>query len=242
MPFTSQVATEILVLCARRCCICRRFCGKKMQLHHIIPEAAGGDDSADNCIPLCLECHEEVGSYNPAHPIGRKFTGEELKRHRDLWFEFVKAHPERLAYSVDSLLRSNLVVAPATAEILAVVEPHYHEATIWSKEKGSIVQEVFAAKVRNQGARSIYVDVIGFTAGEVRYPGLFSPYSSKSHDEASEILPGRSQIFSFFGVKLEESDLPKLDGMYLITGTGHEFISKNVKLDRLVDDLRKDTT
>lgn len=67
-----------------------------MQLHHIIPESDGGPDTAENCIPLCLDCHEEVGSYNPKHPIGRKFSPEELRLHRDFWFEVVRLHPERL--------------------------------------------------------------------------------------------------------------------------------------------------
>jgi HNH endonuclease len=67
-----------------------------MQLHHIMPESVGGPDTAENCIPLCLDCHEEVGSYNPKHPIGRKFSPEELTLHRDLWFEVIRLHPERL--------------------------------------------------------------------------------------------------------------------------------------------------
>lgn len=54
-----------------------------MELHHIKQAADGGDNSADNCIPLCLDCHAEVRSYNPHHPKGRKFTETELKGHRD---------------------------------------------------------------------------------------------------------------------------------------------------------------
>ena len=33
--------------------------------------ADGGDNSVDNCIPLCFNCHAEVKSYNPKHPKGR---------------------------------------------------------------------------------------------------------------------------------------------------------------------------
>lgn len=99
MPFSQKVASEVLVLCARRCCICRQFCGARMQLHHIIPEAKGGTDTEENCIPLCLNCHEEVGSYNACHPISRKFSPDELKRHRDAWFDFVRNYSERLAHS-----------------------------------------------------------------------------------------------------------------------------------------------
>ncbi len=74
-----------------------------MQTHHIIQEADGGSDTLDNCIPLCLDCHGEVVSYNPKHPIGRKFTAEELRQHRDFWFDFVKANPERINAASDLL-------------------------------------------------------------------------------------------------------------------------------------------
>jgi len=102
MPFSREIADEALVRCARRCCICRKFCGTRMQLHHIDQESDGGADTLDNCIPLCLDCHAEVGSYNPQHPIGRKFSPDELKRHRDLWFDFVERHPERLNNSPEA--------------------------------------------------------------------------------------------------------------------------------------------
>ena len=236
MPFNNSVATEALVLCARRCCICRNFSGTKMHLHHIEPEGRGGPDTLENCIPLCLHCHEEVGSYNPAHPIGRKFSKEELKRHRDVWFDFVKSHPERLNYSSDSLFRPpQTIISASTPEILATVEQYYHEVGVFSPDKGHRREEVFAAKVRNQGTRSIYVDIIGFTAGDREHPGLFSPYSAKSHDEAGEIASGHTQVFSCFGVKLPPDELRCLDGMFLVTGSGHKFINKNMSLERLME-------
>jgi len=105
MPFSREVADVVLVRCARRCCICRKFCGPRMQTHHIVQEADGGDDTLDNCIPLCLDCHAEVNSYNSQHPIGRKYTSDELKKHRDVWFDFVKQHPDRLNNSTEKFFR-----------------------------------------------------------------------------------------------------------------------------------------
>jgi len=96
-----------------------------MQTHHITQEADGGSDTLDNCIPLCLDCHGEVVSYNPKHPIGRKFSPEELKRHRDIWFDFVKANPEKVnaasaTFCVQSEKRgSNFIQAPAEPELSA---------------------------------------------------------------------------------------------------------------------------
>ena len=87
MGFPQNVADEVLVKCGRHCCLCGKYAGQKMELHHIRQAADGGEDTADNCIPLCLDCHAEVASYNPRHPKGRKYTETELKGHRDRVFK-----------------------------------------------------------------------------------------------------------------------------------------------------------
>jgi hypothetical protein len=205
-----------------------------MQVHHIVPEAQGGPDTIQNAIPLCFDCHEEVGSYNPAHPMGRKFSCDELRRHRDLWFEFVKAHPERLAPADDSLLRHLGPRVTSTAEVCATVEPHYEMARVWSRPRGEHDKEVLYARVRNRGSRDIFVEVIGFTAGERRLPGLFSPRSAKDDaNEARQIAAGASQLFSFYGVTMDSDDITRIDGMFVILGTGEQFVNKQTSMDRV---------
>ena len=83
MAFSQAIADEVFVRCGRHCCLCGVFAGQKMELHHIKQVADGGEDSIENCIPLCLNCHAEVKAYNPKHPKGRKYTETELKGHRD---------------------------------------------------------------------------------------------------------------------------------------------------------------
>ena len=83
MGFPTHIADEVFVRCGRHCCLCDKYAGMKMELHHIIQVADGGSDDIDNCIPLCFDCHAEVKSYNPKHPKGRQFTPNELKGHRD---------------------------------------------------------------------------------------------------------------------------------------------------------------
>ena len=63
MSFPQKVADEVLVRCGRHCCLCGRYAGGKIELHHIKQVADGGEDTADNCIPLCLDCHAEVKAY-----------------------------------------------------------------------------------------------------------------------------------------------------------------------------------
>lgn len=64
-----------------------------MHLHHIIPKAEGGPDTIENAIPVCLDCHAEIESRSN---MGRRFTPDELRHHRDRWFATVGDHPEVL--------------------------------------------------------------------------------------------------------------------------------------------------
>ncbi len=83
MPFSKKVKAAAFIKCGRHCCICGKFAGKNMECHHIVQEADGGDNSEENCIPLCLDCHADVKSFNPHHPKGSSFTPSELRGHRD---------------------------------------------------------------------------------------------------------------------------------------------------------------
>ena len=83
MAFDRDQVADLLVQCHRRCCICHRFCGFKMETDHITPPNEGGTDDIDNALPVCFECHAEIHCYNTDHPRGRKFTAEELVSKRE---------------------------------------------------------------------------------------------------------------------------------------------------------------
>ncbi|MBI1993515.1 MAG: HNH endonuclease, partial [Deltaproteobacteria bacterium] len=97
MPFSDKEATELLAQCHRRCCICHRFCGFKMELDHIDPKGENGPDTIDNAMPVCFECHAEIHAYNDKHPRGRKYRPEELKKHKEQWLELCKSSAAFLA-------------------------------------------------------------------------------------------------------------------------------------------------
>ena len=99
MPFPRKDVEYFLVACHRRCCICYRFCGVKIEIDHIVPTAEGGTDTVDNAIPVCFECHAEIHSYNDKHPRGRKFTPDELRGHKEQWLELCKNKPEMFLYA-----------------------------------------------------------------------------------------------------------------------------------------------
>ena len=37
----------------------------KVQFHHLVSRAQGGDDVADNIVPVCAPCHEQLTRRNP---------------------------------------------------------------------------------------------------------------------------------------------------------------------------------
>jgi tetratricopeptide (TPR) repeat protein len=87
MAFPKKVVEDLLVACNRCCCICHKYCGTKIEVHHIIPQSEGGQDTMENAIALCFNCHAEVMSYNINHPKGRKFSPRELMKHKEQWLK-----------------------------------------------------------------------------------------------------------------------------------------------------------
>jgi hypothetical protein len=78
---------KMMVKCARRCCICRRFRPTKLQVHHIVERSQGGANDEDNLIVTCMSCHTDVHS---KVPFARRFSVEELKGHRDTLVRMVE--------------------------------------------------------------------------------------------------------------------------------------------------------
>jgi hypothetical protein len=93
MPFSKSVKEEALVKARRHCCVCHEFAGLYVNVHHIVPETDGGKSEIENAIVLCLRCHGEAGHYNLRHPMGNKYSLDELLRHRHEWFKWCEQNP-----------------------------------------------------------------------------------------------------------------------------------------------------
>jgi hypothetical protein len=96
MTFNRDDVAKLLAACHRRCCICHRFCGVKIETDHIRPTADSGNDDISNAVPVCFDCHAEIHSYNDKHPRGRKFTSEELTEHKAQWLKVCADKPESM--------------------------------------------------------------------------------------------------------------------------------------------------
>ena len=90
MSFPSKVKDEAFVASGRHCCICHKFCGTKIEAHHIVPKLKKGKDEFDNAIPLCFDCHADMVNYDKNHPRGSKYSKNELKKHRNNWYKKVQ--------------------------------------------------------------------------------------------------------------------------------------------------------
>lgn len=89
MGFSRKIIEECMVKSARHCCVCHRYKGVKLEVHHIKPKEQGGQDTIDNAITLCFDCHADAGHYHAKHPRGSKFSPSELKKHRANWYKQV---------------------------------------------------------------------------------------------------------------------------------------------------------
>lgn len=90
---------NLLVRSHRRCCVCHRYCGVKIEVDHIETAGSVGSDDIANAIPVCFECHAEVHHYNSGHPKGRRFAPSELRSHRDQWLQLCETHPEMFVHA-----------------------------------------------------------------------------------------------------------------------------------------------
>lgn len=70
MGFSKKIKEEVLIASGRHCCICHKFCGTKIEIHHIKQESESGEDTFENAIALCFDCHADMRSYDFKHPKG----------------------------------------------------------------------------------------------------------------------------------------------------------------------------
>jgi len=104
-PFKEKDKTKVLLWCERHCCLCGKACGSDIEVAHI--DSEGGND-LDNAIPLCYECHAEIGRYNKEHPRGTKYKPKELKKIRDQAYEEYTRHlVPPMHFEVTQVIRNN---------------------------------------------------------------------------------------------------------------------------------------
>jgi HNH endonuclease len=110
MSFSTDVKARMFARCMRHCCLCRKQCGTNIEAAHIIDKAEGGSNDEENGIPLCFDCHQEIGAYRDSHPKGNKFSPDELRSRRDKVYELVESGQIRPEPTKSSAAQTNAAV------------------------------------------------------------------------------------------------------------------------------------
>ena len=110
MAFNDKIKREAREKSGNRCCICRQKIVQRF--HHIEPFSEGGDNSLENCMPLCPSCHAD------AH--NTEYNKEELRKLRDTWFRCVKKNWNEKEIEKDVAIADQLIQSDTKAKIDAI--------------------------------------------------------------------------------------------------------------------------
>jgi len=69
----------------RHCGFCGKQCTTNVEIHHVDKNCS--NNTEDNLIPLCFDCHGELARYNPKHPKGTHYRENEIKSRREQIYE-----------------------------------------------------------------------------------------------------------------------------------------------------------
>jgi hypothetical protein len=90
--FSEEDKIRALLWSNRHCCLCGKACGTDIEIAHIERKGKNKSWEIDNAIPLCYQCHAEIGKYNQQHPRGNKYRPKELKARREQIYEEQTRH------------------------------------------------------------------------------------------------------------------------------------------------------
>lgn len=204
MAFSPSVRRDALVSAARHCCVCHRYKGVKVEIHHIVPQAQGGSNELDNALALCFDCHADAGHYNREHPRGSKFSPEELRLARDLWHIMVKGNriqssePEDWAYvrylvcksfaALAEIVEADLRHIPVPQPLLVRNPPLDFMRMIVDRQGAAArVSQVFGDSFRNETEyRKAHQDVRVFERSKFPYYPYFRAFRVPSKKELQD--------------------------------------------------------
>lgn len=134
MGFSENIKLNIRKRAHFKCCICQR---PYVEIHHIIPEADGGENTEENAAPLCPWCHEIYGNDSKK----RKY----IQQARDAWYERCAKYNSLDSEKIDKI--ASQLNEKATKKDLenAVVEIHDLLVSIINKPNRTtkeLVQEI----------------------------------------------------------------------------------------------------
>ena len=107
MAFSPKTQREARKASGGDCCICHRRIVQTC--HHIIPSSEGGDDSIENCAPMCGSCHAFI------HNGGLSRT--QVQETRDGWYELIKHMKSKEAIEIDMEISDKIMNSDTDSKI-----------------------------------------------------------------------------------------------------------------------------
>ncbi|WP_057940575.1 HNH endonuclease [Algoriphagus resistens] len=158
MGFPPNIKEKELISSARHCCVCHRFTGVNVEVHHIKQEADGGPNTFENAISLCFDCHSFAGHYNNRHPKETKYSQSELIKAKLNWHKLVKTNYIKPPLS-DGKILSKYLVCKDFESFTAMLKGDFNNLPIKppllvKSPQGALVEKILA---RNEESfQSVY--------------------------------------------------------------------------------------
>lgn len=115
---------KVLIRSRHRCCVCHQFAGQNINVFNINPDVKDAPDSLENAIVLCLRCNAEAVYASSQNIPGNKYSPQELRRHRDLWWQWCERNADAaIPTMVPGAQREHLYVPFPSPELGVIPEP-----------------------------------------------------------------------------------------------------------------------
>ncbi|MES2660665.1 MAG: HNH endonuclease signature motif containing protein [Verrucomicrobiota bacterium] len=149
MPFSEQIRNLAKWKSAHRCCICHK---PFVEVHHLKPQADGGDDTLDNAAPLCASCHDLYGG----NPEKRKT----IRQMRDDWWNLMAKR------------RNHITELPEIDESVEIAEDRLSDGGMHSKSI-AIYHAVFPEEDFTSSAQHILALIQAAQKSHPNHPRYF---------------------------------------------------------------------
>lgn len=150
MSFSEKVKIEAKKKAGFRCVICQE---PFVEVHHIVPQKEGGEDTINNVAPLCSRCHDLYGD----NPSKRK----QIRQMRDHWYEVMEKRNKGKLSNLDPIRPDHERINALRDKSIAIQHTVFAEENFQTAAR-MLYKLIYTAqqKFPNQ-KRVLYLDIEG---------------------------------------------------------------------------------
>lgn len=150
MSFSEKVKLEAKKKAGFRCVICQE---PFVEVHHIVPQKEGGEDTINNAAPLCSRCHDLYGD----NPSKRK----QIRQMRDHWNEVMEKRNKGKLSNLDPIRPDHERINALRDKSIAIQHTVFAEENFQTAAR-MLYKLIYTAqqKFPNQ-KRVLYLDIEG---------------------------------------------------------------------------------